>query len=195
MEKKEFYGNGKYEKFSEVNGVKEGKAIYYWRENSIFKENSEDYGKIREEFIYENGVKQGKATIYFDVDKTQKIKEEFNYIDNIKEGVAYLVFSNKVEKRYYTVGKLSGKAFVYNIDGSVEIKDYDRNRANFRSLKEILGIELNEDEKMDEKEYEIFKSEAERYFKEVADLYKISGKREYSISKSFIKNYCSKARE
>ena len=84
---------------------------------------------------------------------------------------------------------------MYNIDGSVEIKDYDRNRANFRSLKEILGIELNEDEKIDEKEYEIFKSEAERYFKEVADLYKISGKREYSISKSFIKNYCSKARE
>lgn len=195
MEKKEFYGNGKYEKFSEVNGVKEGKAIYYWRENSIFKENSENYGKIREEFIYENGVKQGKATIYFDVDKTQKIKEEFNYIDNIKEGVAYLVFSNKVEKRYYTAGKLNGKAFVYNIDGSVEIKDYDRSRANFRSLKEILGIELNEDEKIDEKEYEILKSEAERYFKEVADSYKTSGKREYSISKSFIKNYCSKTRE
>ena len=54
---------------------------------------------------------------------------------------------------------------------------------------------IDEDEKIDEKEYEILKSEAERYFKEVADLYKISGKREYSISKSFIKNYCSKARE
>lgn len=160
MEKKEFYGNGKYEKFSEVNGVKEG-----------------------------------KATIYFDVDKTQKIKEEFNYIDNIKQGVAYLIFSNKVEKRYYTEGKLIGKAFVYNIDGSIEIKNYDSNKANFRSLKEILGIELNEDEKIDEKEYEILKSEAERYFKEVADLYKTSGKREYSISKSFIKNYCSKVRE
>ena len=84
---------------------------------------------------------------------------------------------------------------MYNIDGSVEIKDYDRNRTNFRSLKEILGIELNEDEKIDEKEYEILKSEAERYFKEVADSYKTSGKREYSISKLFIKNYCSKIRE
>ena len=84
---------------------------------------------------------------------------------------------------------------MYNIDGSVEIKNYDSNRANFRSLKELLGIELSEDEKIEEKEYEILKSEAERYFKEVADLYKTSGKREYSISKSFIKNYCSKARE
>lgn len=84
---------------------------------------------------------------------------------------------------------------MYNIDGSVEIKDYDRNRANFRSLKEILEIELNEDEKIDEKEYKILKSEAERYFKEVANLYKTSGKREYSISKSFIKNNCSKARK
>ena len=36
MEKKEFYGNGKYEKFSEVNGIKEGKAIYYWREGKNF---------------------------------------------------------------------------------------------------------------------------------------------------------------
>lgn len=189
MEKKEFYGNGKYEKFSEVNGIKEGKAIYYWRENS------DDYGKIREEFSYQNGVKQGKATIYFDVDKTQKIKEEFNYIDSVKQGVAYLVCSNKVEKRYYTDGKLSGKAFVYNIDGSVEIKDYDSNKVNFRSLKEILGIELNEDEKIEEEEYENLKSEAERYFKEVADLYKTSGKREYSISKSFIKNYYSKVRK
>ncbi len=77
MKKIEFHKDGKYEEYEEINGVREGKAVYYW--------SADKHEEIREEFIYENGIKNGKAVVYFNKNKTNKIKEEFTYINGVKQ--------------------------------------------------------------------------------------------------------------
>lgn len=198
MEKIEFYDDGKYEKYNEINGIKEGKAIYYWGKNSKLTEKDEDYGKVKEEFFYENGVKQGKGISYFDSQKTQKIKEEFRYINNVKHGESYLLYLDRLEKRNYINGKIENKVFVYKINGKAEIKDCvdinENQNKKFRTLKEILGLETNEIGKMEEQEYEILKLEAEKRFREMADFYK-HPKQENIIPDLVIKKYYLKYKE
>lgn len=189
MEQLEFYDNGKYEKYIEVNGIKQGKATYYWGKN-------EKLGKIKEIFFYENGIKQGKAILYFDPKKTNKIKEEFFYENGIKQGESYLLYLDKLEKRNYINGNLEEKVLVYTLDGKAEVKNSNELKNKFKSFKQILGIEDNEDnddEKISEEEYKTLKVEAEKIFRETAEHYK-----EYKtfedtniIPELFIKKYYS----
>lgn len=199
MEKIEFYNNGKYEKYNEINGIKQGKAVYYWGKNYNLTEKQEDYGKIKEEFFYENGIKQGKAVTYFDQVKTKKIKEEFYYVDNVKQGKAYILYLDKFEKINYLNGKLTGKIWIYRINGKAEVRNADDIQSGFKSLKEILGIEENKKEKLSEQEYKILKMEAEKIFKETAELYKqtekLSTENKNIIPELFIKKWHSKYKE
>lgn len=199
MEKIEFYDDGKYEKYNEINGIKEGKAVYYWGKSSDLTEKHEDYGKIKEEFFYENGVKQGKAISYFDQVKTKKIKEEFFYIDNVKQGKAYILYLDRLEKRNYLNGKLNGNIWVYKINGKVEVRNSNNIENAFKTLKEILGMDEDKKEEINEQEYEIFKNEAEKIFKETAELYKqsekLNSKNNNVIPELFIKKYYLKSKE
>lgn len=199
MEKIEFYNDGKYEKYNEINGMKQGKAVYYWGKSSDLIEKHEDYGKIKEEFFYENGVKQGKAVTYFDQVKTKKIKEEFYYVDNIKQGEGYILYLDKFEKINYQNGKLTGKIWIYRINGKAEVKNADDIQSGFKSLKEILGIEESEKEEISEQKYKILKMEAEKIFKETAELYKqpekLNLENKNIIPELFIKKYYLKSKE
>ncbi len=193
MEKIEFYDDGKYEKYNEINGIKEGKAVYYWGKNSDLTEKHEDYGKIKEEFFYENGVKQGKAISYFDQVKTKKIKEEFFYVDNVRQGKAYILYLDSFEKRNYLNGKLTGKIWIYRINGKVEVRNSSNIENGFRTLKEILGIDEDKKEEISEQEYKILKIEAEKIFKETVELYKqpnkLNSENNNIIPELFIKKY------
>ena len=199
MEKIEFYNDGKYEKYNEINGMKQGKAVYYWGKSSDLIEKHEDYGKIKEEFFYENGVKQGKAITYFDQVKTKKIKEEFYYVDNVKQGEAYILYLDKFEKINYVNGKLTGKIWIYRINGKAEVKNTDDIQSGFKSLKEILGIEENKKEELSEQEYKILKMEAEKIFKETAELYKqpekLNSENNNAIPELFIKKWYLRYKE
>lgn len=199
MEKIEFYNDGKYEKYNEINGMKQGKAVYYWCKNSDLTEKDENYGKIKEEFFYENGVKQGKAVIYFDQVKTKKIKEEFYYVDNVKQGEAYILYLEKFEKINYQNGKLTGKIWIYRINGKAEVRNADDIQSGFKSLKEILGIEEDKKEEFSEQEYKILKMEAEKIFKETAELYKqpekLNSENNNVIPELFIKKWYLRYKE
>lgn len=193
MEKIEFYDDGKYEKYNEINGIKEGKAVYYWGKSSDLTEKQEDYGKIKEEFFYENGVKQGKAISYFDQIKTKKIKEEFFYVDNVRQGKAYILYLDRFEKRNYLNGKLTGKIWIYRINGKIEVRNNSDIENGFRTLKEILGMDEDKKEEISEQEYKILKIEAEKIFKETVELYKqpnkLNSENNNIIPELFIKKY------
>lgn len=194
MEKINFFDNGKYEIFNEINGVKQGKSTYYWGKNTNLLKSHQDYGKIKEEFTYIDGIKQGKAITYFDSENTNKIKEEFYYINDIKQGESILLYLDRLEKRYYTNGKLKEKVLVYRINGKAEVKKYNDTsfevKEKFKTLKEILGInETQETEKMEKLEYDALKLEAEKSFNETANFYRDFKEKENIIPFLFIEKY------
>ena len=204
MKKLEF-GKNFYEEYAAENGIKEGKATrYYSREilKSVPYEMEEDYDKLREEFSYENGVKTGEAITYFDSNKTNKIWEKFTFVNGEKEGEAWILSSDRVEKRYYSKGKIAGKAIQYFINGKIQENYAGLGMGNdvksaFRSFKDILGIDddgetikvienkgIAEDRKDD---YELFKLQAEKIINE--ELYKPDTKKENKLPNLFIKKY------
>lgn len=164
MKKIEFHKDGKYEEYEEINGVREGKAAYYW--------SADKHEEIREEFIYENGIKNGKAVVYFNKNKTNKIKEEFTYVNGVKQGESLLLCSDCLEKRYYINGKLEGEGLEYRLDGKINRNSYvnGEKEINFKSLKEILGM-CKPKERENKADDEIFKLQAKKIFSETAYFY------------------------
>lgn len=197
MEKIEFYDNGKYEVYTEVNGIKEGKAVYYYSKEilqSIPYGLQEDYEKLREEFTYDKGIKNGSAITYFNKDKTKKLWEKFTFLNGVKEGEAWLLSVDKLEKRYYKNGKVEGFVIQYYLDGKIKEDFYTDGRKNLKfslkNLKEILGMEdtsleetvvsdeIIEDRKND---YETFRVQAEKIIAD--ELYNNSKSKENENSK------------
>ena len=177
MKKLEF-GKNFYEEYTTENGIKEGKATrYYSREilKSVPYDMEDDYDKLREEFSYENRVKTGEA---------------------------WILSSDRVEKRYYSKGKIAGKAIQYFLNGKIQENYAGLGMGNdvksaFRSFKDILGIYddgetikvienkgIAEDRKDD---YELFKLQAEKIINE--ELYKPDTKKENKLPNLFIKKY------
>lgn len=195
MEKMEFYDDGKYEVYTEIDGIKQGKAICYYSKKilqSVPYNLRKDYEKLREEFTYDNGVKQGKAVTYFNKNKTNKIWEKFTFLNGIKEGEAWLFSTDKVEKRCYINGKVEGLALQYYLNGNIKEEFYTDDRRNlsfhFKDLKEILGIydtTLKETIVNNEIDYEIFKAQAEKILRE--ELYNDFQVKENKIIELFIK--------
>lgn len=203
MEKIEFYDNGKYEVCTEVNGIKEGKATYYYSKEilqSIPYDLKEDYEKLREEFTYDKGIKNGSAITYFNKNKTKKLWEKFTFLNGVKEGEAWLLSVDKLEKRYYKNGKVEGFVIQYYLDGKIKEDFYADGRKNLKfslkNLKEILGMEdtsleetvvsdeIIEDRKND---YETFRIQAEEILNE--EIYNNSQNKEDRLLELVIKKY------
>ena len=206
MEKIAFYDDGKYEIYREVDGIKEGKAIYYYSKEilqSVPYRLKKDYEKLREEFNYDNGIKNGRAVTYFNKDKTNKVWEKFIFFNGIKEGEAWLLSADKLEKRYYVNGKVEGLTVQYYLNGNIEEGLYINGRRNlsfiFKNLEEILGMydtslketiinnEIMEDRKSG---YKVFKIQAEKILSE--ELYNNFQTRENKkdrLAELFIKKY------
>ena len=208
MKKLEF-GKNFYEEYTEENGIKGGKATrYYSREilKSVPYDMEDDYDKLREEFSYENGVRTGEAVTYFDKNKTNKIWEKFTFVNGMKEGEAWILSSDRVEKRYYSKDKVSGKAIQYLLNGTIR-EDYVGRENDiesvFKNFKEILGmydegepikiIENKEIIKDRKNDYGLFRLQAERIINE--ELYKTDTKKENKLPNLFIEKYYMKNRK
>lgn len=114
----EKYDNGDWEEFEVFNQRKHGKAIYHWNENKVIWNyiNGILQGKAvfyykngsKEECNYIDGKKQGKSTLYF-----KETREERNYIDGKLEGKSTLYKKGSIEERNYTGGVLQGKSIIW----------------------------------------------------------------------------------
>ncbi|MGO5426350.1 hypothetical protein [Fusobacterium mortiferum] len=86
-EKKELekiYENGAVERYSEIDGVKSGKAVLTFTNGD------------REEFNYVAGVLEGEATYYF----KNGDREIYRYKNGVVEGKARYIFANGKEEKY-----------------------------------------------------------------------------------------------
>lgn len=102
------------EEFNYINGIPQGKAIYYKEKN------------YREEFNYVNGVRQGKA-LYYKYNGEYEEKEEHTYINGMLQGKAihYYKKGNIEEKEVfnYLDNRKHGKTIHYYKKGNVEEKE------------------------------------------------------------------------
>ena len=127
---KELPINKGYEKCSYMNGIKIGKAFYYY------------FNGDKEEYTYVDGIKKGEAIYYY----SNGDKEEYTYVDGIKEGkaVCYYPNGNKEEYTYVNGVLVERKLIQKHMDLIEKEEDYEE-----KIIKSVPEIESLKDENVE----------------------------------------------